>query len=178
MVNYLSLFTFILKCIDLCRERWIIERKSSWIVPTFVLSIPAAGCPEWTLQTPSGGEKACSGSVTGEGGSGYACNLACPTDTDFITDPDIYICVFGGTWLPHNWVPDCSDQLFPNYDLIFEVVVTAPGGVPDGCLDQVKSQIDAINVGILCTPYTNNFGFTSSVKVVEELDNNVASLDY
>ena len=72
----------------------------------------ALGCPDWSLETPEDGEQACSGTVTGSIGSGFACNVRCPFGShDFVVEPPIfYLCEIGGSWEPHNWVPDCSGK--------------------------------------------------------------------
>ena len=82
--------------------------------------LSALGCPVWSLPTPDGGDKACSADVQGQDASGYACNVACPAGAngrDFVIDPSLFICVYGGTWLPNNWVPDCTGQWHMAYIL-------------------------------------------------------------
>ena len=78
--------------------------------------LAALGCPEWSLEVPDGGKKGCSGTVVGQNASGYACQLSCPRlkpgeiGADFVRDPSLYICTFGGSWIPRNTVPDCSGE--------------------------------------------------------------------
>ena len=73
--------------------------------------VPAAGCPDWSLGLPEGGQKSCSATVQGRLAAGYACDIRCPAGAngmDFVIDPQLYICVYGGTWHPRSWVPDCT----------------------------------------------------------------------
>ncbi len=77
--------------------------------------IIAEGCPDWSLTPPGGGDKACSGVVSGANGSGFACELTCPggaDGSDFVFDSImLYLCTFGGSWFPSNEVPDCSGKI-------------------------------------------------------------------
>ena len=67
--------------------------------------LTAAGCPEWSLEVPQGGDMTC---IKDDQTDHSTCDISCPSDKDFVIDPDLYVCVFGGSWEPHNYVEDCT----------------------------------------------------------------------
>ncbi|CAH1795054.1 unnamed protein product, partial [Owenia fusiformis] len=124
-------------------------------------AIPA-GCPEWSLQKPENGDRSCSATIGGATGTGFSCNVRCPRYTDFVTDPALqYICVFGGTWEPHNYVPDCTNQLFPGYALDYFLQIDTGGPVDMTCLElymnATRDALLPILDSNLCDPYAKNF---------------------
>ncbi|XP_041364224.1 uncharacterized protein LOC121379643 [Gigantopelta aegis] len=108
----------------------------------FVYEAQPAGCPEWSLPTPDGGSKACTGIVPGNDSSGYSCHVRCPPKKDFVTDPpDQYLCIIGGSWIPHNYVPDCTEKVHPDYGMELNFTFTFDGVWDEDCEREVKNKL-------------------------------------
>uniref|UniRef100_A0ABM0MZ98 Uncharacterized protein LOC100378937 n=1 Tax=Saccoglossus kowalevskii TaxID=10224 RepID=A0ABM0MZ98_SACKO len=126
----------------------------------FVAWVEPESCPDWSLETPEGGQKACTGLVPGLFG-GYSCSLACPSGYDFIqeigTPGNMYSCRLEGKWHPHNYVPDCVELEVPDYCLTIGGVYTATTSIPLSCTAYYESILEYIiqsldpQLSVLCS---------------------------
>ncbi|XP_048248139.1 uncharacterized protein LOC124151774 isoform X1 [Haliotis rufescens] len=108
---------------------------------SFVYEAQPEECPEWSLPTPEGGDKACTGNVVGNK-TAFSCHLQCPPGMDFVYQPPLqYICELGGTWFPHNIVPDCTDKVAPDYDLDLDFEFEYNGNNSESCVFHLKDNI-------------------------------------
>ncbi|KAK6170352.1 hypothetical protein SNE40_018764 [Patella caerulea] len=115
-----------------CKFRYLAQSKS---------------CPSWSLETPDNGNKSCTGVV---GGAGFSCDVRCPTGFDFAVDKPLqYICRFGAKWIPHNYVPDCTEKIYPSFQLDLFLNFTEDGSGTPECLTLVTNDIFQYLISII-----------------------------
>ncbi|XP_070567428.1 uncharacterized protein [Ptychodera flava] len=154
----------------------------------FDVSVQPESCPEWSLPTPEGGQKTCSSIIGGPFGSGYSCALSCPDGYDFIQDigtpGNMYTCQFGGSWLPHNYVPDCVAQEIPDYCLTIRGMYSSETTIPvdtDQCISYYESSladvVQSVNplLSLLCNSIEDKVDITLDYTTVDVVGNDTAN---